>query len=192
MLSSNLIIGLGKNIMPKGVYHHKKIHERSLEVQQTMRACLNMGRQKKVRDKAAATMRLVVKSPEWICRVSEATKAAMHRPEVRERHLKGLAYLQKRNNFKFGNGQIPGPKVLELAKRLEPLGFKQEYPIRTKGHGLPVKTPPSYKVDFGHPIRKVAVEVDGPSHHGLLAKAMDEKKTAVLKALGWIVARIKH
>jgi hypothetical protein len=95
-------------------------------------------------------------------------------------------------NFKGGNGQQPIPIILQLAERLEPLGFIRELPIKTKGHGTRLKVPTCYKVDFGHPKKKVAIEVDGPSHRARARQKQDRKKEIVLKALGWKVKRIKH
>lgn len=191
--SPKRIMSLGKNeAMPKGVYKHKKMSERSPEVQAVMRACLDKGRTPEVRSLVNAKLAENAKSFEWRLKVSQATEAAMHRPEIREKHLKKLAEHYYPNNFKHGNGQEPGPVVKSLAKKLLPLGFVMEFPVKTAGHGLKVNTPTSYKVDFGHPVRKVAVEVDGPQHRNLWHQLLDEKKTAVLNALGWTVARVKH
>jgi hypothetical protein len=142
------------------------------------------------RKKAQAKIEELKRTGEWSKRVSEKTRQAMHRPDVRQRHLMGL--LGQPSHFKGGNGQAPVEKVMEIAERLEPLGFIREFPIKTKGHNTEWKAPSNYKADFAHPMRKVVVEVDGPSHRCLAKRLQDEKKTAVLKALGWIVARVKH
>lgn len=170
--------------MPSGIYL------RTEKAKSAQMSGLKLGRTKAVRERVRLALKLNAANPEWRKRVSEATKAAMHRPDVRQRHLMGLA--GNLVNFKGGNGQPPVAKVLELSKKLEPMGFIRELAIPTRNHKTGHKPPPSYKVDFGHPARKVAVEVDGQSHHGLAKRALDEKKTEVLEALGWTVARVKH
>jgi hypothetical protein len=174
--------------MPKGVYHHKRLSDRDPEVAAKIRACLALGRMKPAREKARESFPAL--SPEWRQRVSDATRQALHRPDVRQKHLAGLA--GQPVNFKGGNGQHPVPKVVELAAKLEPAGFIREYVVRTNGHGLPVNCPNHYKVDFGHPQRRIAVEVDGPSHRPMARRALDQKKTAVLRELGWRVVRVRH
>lgn len=176
--------------MPKGVYQHKKMCERSPEVQETMRRCLQVGRSQPVRDAVRVKLKQNAQSMEWREKVGQATKAALWRPDVRAKHLASMVGLEV--NFKGGNGQEPVPKVKELAERLKPLGFVLEYPIKTKGHGTGLRVPTCYKVDFGHPSRKVAVEVDGISHRRMEQRRKDVKKSLVLRALGWVVARVKH
>jgi hypothetical protein len=186
----SLIIRLGKNKpMPKGVYKHKKMSERSPEVQATMARCLAAGRTTEVRERVRHTLKANA-TEEWRKKVSEATREALHRPNVRMRHL--MSMMGRACQFKGGNGQVPVEKVLELARKLEPLGFIREFPVKTAGHKTGLNVPTNYKVDFGHPLRMIAVEVDGPCHKTFKAKAQDEKKTIVLNALGWTVARVKH
>jgi very-short-patch-repair endonuclease len=47
--------------------------------------------------------------------------------------------------------------------------------------------PTCYKVDLGNPGLKIAIEVDGNTHHS--RKTVDEKKDKKLVSLGWIVLR---
>jgi very-short-patch-repair endonuclease len=47
--------------------------------------------------------------------------------------------------------------------------------------------PSHYKIDIAEPKQKIAIEVDGNSHHS--RKALDTKKDAKLRSLGWIVLR---
>ena len=52
--------------------------------------------------------------------------------------------------------------------------------------------PTSYKVDLAWIERKLAIEVDGPSHNTHAAKAKDMKKNIKLQELGWKVWRINN
>jgi len=176
--------------MPKGIYKRKPLAERDPKTAARIRENLAKGRAPAVREAVADKLRENAADPAWRVKIGEATRAAMHRPEVRVRHLMGLA--GQPVNFRGGNGQAPVEAVRRLAERLEPLGFIREYPIKTKGHGTGLAAPRAYKADFAHPGRKVLVEVDGPSHRPLARRALDEKKSAVLRALGWVVARVKH
>ncbi len=163
--------------MPTGIY------KRTPEQLAVMRANFAKGREPSVRAKVAALNHSrAVDHPEWCLKVSEATKAAMQRPEVRIKHL----------NFKGGNGQKPVQIVATLTPLLMAQGFKAEYPIKTAGHGTGLRAATCYKVDMGNPKTKEAIEFDGPCHRPLARRALDVKKTAVLEALGWKVTRIKH
>ncbi len=127
--------------------------------------------------------------------MSEATKKAMHRPEVRERHLAGLKKALEKHGvrFKGGNGQEPVIAVKKMITVLEPLGFLRELPIKTKGHtSSEQKIPTHYKADFANPETKVVIEMDGPSHRNQRQQERDRKKSAVLENLGWKVIRIQH
>lgn len=79
-----------------------------------------------------------------------------------------------------------------MIKLLSRVGFITEYVIPTRGHETEYKVPTSYKVDLGHPKKRIAIELDGPCHRKLAAKAKDIKKAAVLKSLGWKVVRLSH
>src|SRR3989304_1971142 len=146
--------------MPRGVY------PRTPNQLKAAKENLAKGRLPEARAKAQETMRVWVISPGWRMRVSKATTAAMHRPEVRERHLAGLQKALNLHgvNFKGGNGQEPVKTVMELASLLEPMGFTRELVIKTKGHGTGLTPPNSYKADFGNPEMMMVIEVDGPSH----------------------------
>lgn len=191
--------------MPTGVYKRTAKHNAQ------MRRCLEMGRSKEARKKAAETMRKkanetvqasgawgsrkeMFQSNEFRKRVSEATKKRMHDPEVRKRHLAGLKRARKKHgvNFKGGNGQPMLPIVAMYNKVLSQIGYVREYPVKTKGHNTPHRCPDSYKVDFGNPTTKVAIELDGQKHTPMAQRALDAKKTEVLSALGWRVIRIQH
>lgn len=171
--------------MPKGVYPRTK-NQLAASV-----ANLAKGREPDARRRARLTLSKIAADPVWRLKVSDVTKARMRDPDVRARHLAGLA---KREglNFRGGNGQPPTKPVLQAEAILEPLGFKREVPIRTAGHGTGLRCPRNYKADFAHQTRRMVVELDGASHHGRSKQLEDTRKTTVLTALGWRVIRIKH
>ncbi len=173
--------------MPTGVY------ERSPELKAKIKANLALGHSKKSRAKANKKLKALGKDEAWRDKVSEATKKAMHKPEVREKHLKGLKRAREihGNNFTGGNGKEPPAFVKALMPDFQARGYTPELPIKTRGHGTNHKCPTCYKVDFGHPTLKIAYEIDGPSHRRS-NRHIDQKKQEVLEALGWTVRRIKH
>lgn len=186
-------MGLGnnkRNLMPKGVYQHKKLKDRSPSVQETIRRCLKMGTTPEARKRALVAIKVNARDPSFRERMRAIGLAVHANPETRRKFM--ASHQNMRPHWKGGNGQEPVAKVQELAKRLLPLGFMMEMVVLTRGHGTGLRCPTSYKVDFGHPSRKVAVEVDGPAHRGPLARERDARKTAVLRALGWAVARVRH
>lgn len=174
--------------MPTGVY------KRSADQIRNMLANFKKGREPKARVKATKALRKIASDPNWRQMVSDATKLAMHRPEVRIKHLEGLDGARKKHgaNFKYGNGQAAGGVVAQFTPALTAQGYIQEFPILTKGHGTGLKCPHAYKVDFGNPETKQAIEFDGPCHRPLARQALDLKKDTVLKAIGWKITRIKH
>lgn len=58
--------------------------------------------------------------------------------------------------------------------------------------GLESPYPPAYKVDIGHRLHQVAIEVDGKNHRSRKSIAVDAKKTQVLESLGWRVIRFTN
>ena len=181
--------------MPSGVYQHKKLSERDEETRKKIEACLSKGRSPEVREKVTKILKKNAENPKWREKVSIATKQAMRSPEVREKHLAGLEKARETHgvNFKGGNGQEMTP-IIQLANRLlSRCGYIREYPIPTK----PVKdkfknAATANKVDFGNPADKIAIELDGASHHNQVARETDKKKDEILKALGWTVIRLRH
>jgi len=174
--------------MPSGIYHRTQ--------EQIKKAMINLakGRGEEARKKATEKLIKIASDPAWRNKVSDATKRAMWKPEIRKRHLRGLkrAFKKFGINFRGGNGQIPVRVVRRLARVLEPKGFIREFVIPTKyGHNTP-GIPNNYKVDFGNPQKKMAIEVDGPSHHSPERQELDKKKTKILEDLGWSVLRIKQ
>jgi hypothetical protein len=174
--------------MPSGVY--KKSPEHIAKLKKGLEA----GHSPAARAKANETMRRMGQDPDWRQRVSEGTKAAMHRPDVRERHL---AALPKKGDdvhhmFKNGNGQPVSPLVSLIGDILTQIGFVKEYAIATRGHGTEHKPPDGYKADFANPETLTVIELDSPTHNTIEQRRLDKKKNEVLQALGWKVIRIKH
>ncbi len=83
--------------MPKGVYPRTQNQLKAAKIN------LAKGREPKARERAAETIKELAKTKEWKNSVSEGTKKAIHRPEVRKRHLEGIAKrfgrLTKTSNF---------------------------------------------------------------------------------------------
>ena len=175
--------------MPKGVYPRTK---NQLEAAKRNFA---LGRMPEVRKKVALILKQKAADPAWREKVSLATRKAMRTPEIRERHLNGLKRALRAHgvNFKGGNGQEPTELIKQIAGVLEPQGFIQEYAVLTKKqiHNFQ-NVPYAYKVDFGNPKLKIAIEMDGPCHRGRAQQIKDQKKTRTLQALGWIVLRYLH
>ena len=68
-----------------------------------------------------------------------------------------------------------------------------EYAIPTKLVKHKFKSLPTcYKVDIADPARRLAIEIDGPSHNTKKWKFLDKRKTEVLNALGWSVLRFSN
>ena len=174
--------------MPTGKYN------RTPEQLATARINLAKGRGTAAREKAAQTVRQLVADPLWRQKVSENTRKAMRDPLIRQRHLEALKTVRESYGIAFrgGNGQSPTPAMRLVAAILEPLGFIREYPVKTRGHGTNETPPTSYKVDFGNPLTKTAIEMDGVCHHTRDRQELDRKKTQVLESLGWKVIRLKH
>lgn len=170
--------------MPKGVYPRTENQLKAAV------ANLAKGRERPARDRAAVTLREIAADPAWRDRVSAATKEAMADPAIRARHLAALK--GQPVNFKGGNGQAPVGMSMTMAALLVPLGYIAELPIKTTWHGTIHRPPNAYKVDFGHPDLRVAVELDGPKHRPRAQQVLDRKKTEVLEALGWTVIRVRH
>ena len=175
--------------MPRGVYPRRP--------NQLKAAIKNLakGREKEAREKANKTLREIAQDPEWREKVSVATKKAMHTPEVRRRHLRGLKKARVKNgvNFRGGNGQEMTPIVRRVWAILKKEGFVREYPVKTeKVRSSFRNVSNAYKVDFAHPRKKIALELDGRSHTSKKVQMADHKKGQVLEALGWTVLRLKH
>jgi hypothetical protein len=177
--------------MPRGVYPHTSPKQKA-----QARLALALGRTPAVRAKAAVTLKANAQSETWRETVAEATRLAMQRPEVQERHAKGIQRAREEGRLlqakdRHGNGSPPSEVVMMIAALLEPKGFVRELAIPMSSLSMP-GLPTAYKVDFGHLEKRIAVEVDGPYHHKRRQRRLDHKKTLALQALGWTVLRISH
>ncbi|MFW6074554.1 MAG: endonuclease domain-containing protein [Chloroflexota bacterium] len=111
----------------------------------------------------------------------------MRDPETKRKmveSLKGRTFLSR-----GGNG-APTTQQSALAKAT---GLPMEYPIRT----APVagefdSLPKCYKVDLADPDVRLAIEVDGKTHLLKKWRFLDDRKTAILNALGWQVLRFTN
>jgi len=101
-------------------------------------------------------------------KVSAVLKAMHHKPIIQGGNGRGMTAPQKILMVALGPGWEPEFAV-SLGKR-------------TPGY------PTHYKIDLAHPLKMIAIQVDGFSHHS--RKAQDEKKTERLSSLGWKVLRL--
>lgn len=111
--------------------------------------------------------------------------------KMSDAHRKNLQTAMRHHKPHVRRGNGTGMTAAETAvSRTLPNGFIHEYAIslgkRQSGY------PTCYKVDFGNPKTKIAVEVDGASHNTRLGQARDRKKEAKLQELGWLVLRVKN
>jgi hypothetical protein len=87
-----------------------------------------------------------------------------------------------------GNGKLTEPQLI-LSKLLGD-EWELELPILTNSVKEKFKSlPPSYRVDIGHRILKISIEIDGRTHEQKKWKFLDKRKTEVLNSLGWRVLR---
>jgi very-short-patch-repair endonuclease len=98
--------------------------------------------------------------------------------------MSGRTFLARGGNGTLTQQQLAVTSALDL-----PI----EYPI-VMG---PVKDrfkslPHCYKVDIADPSRMLAIEIDGATHNTKKWKFLDQRETAVLKALGWSVLRFSN
>lgn len=172
--------------MPSGIYY------RTPQVKALQRRCLEKGRNNPdVRAKALASI-ISVWTEEKRMEMSKRMKKRLHEKDLRKKHLASMKGHKGKQFFKGGNGQRPIRIVRRLAKLLCRVGFVRELAVPTVGHDTGLSAPPAYKVDFGHPKKRIAIEVDGPAHKLIKKTAKDIKKAKVLKALGWEVLRLSH
>lgn len=174
--------------MPRGVYPRTKNQLEATKIN------LAKGRTKEVRDMVRLKLKENAKDPAWRDKVGEATKAAMWRPDVREKHLAGLEKARSIHGVNFKGGASHGPTKEEsiAASVLVPLGFVPEFKVKTNGHCRELNPGGYYVIDFAHLELMIAIELDGKSHAPRKKKERDRIKTAVLESLGWTVIRIRH
>lgn len=114
----------------------------------------------------------------------------MKKEEVREKVKTTLRLIQWKPTIRKGNGTGATKAQLLLASSL---GWEMEFVVKTghsprDGSGYPT----CYKIDIANEKLKIAIEVDGNSHHSLERKKQDKKKTDFLIGLGWKVLRFKN
>lgn len=117
----------------------------------------------------------------------------MKREEIRKKVSESLLKIGHKPKQRGGNGtQTPNPvKIIFI--ELSAFNPILEYVIPTKAKRVNEEhLPTNYKVDIALPCYKIAIEVDGASHHATGRKEQDEKKDALLKSLGWKVVRITN
>ncbi len=76
---------------------------------------------------------------------------------------------------------------LVVAPFLEALGFIHQYKIITNGTR---HTARFYKLDFGNPIKRLCIEIDGTSHRLPRKIEQDQRKDNFLTRIGWNILRI--
>jgi Protein of unknown function (DUF559) len=170
--------------MPRGIY------PRTPNQLAAAKANLAKGRQPEARAKAQQSLRRIASDPRWRAKVSRATKAAMRRADVRDRHLRAME--GQPIHLKGGNGRPQAERVEAYLTALKWLGWIPEYVIKTKGHRTLHNPPMAYKADLANPNTMTVLEMDGSSHRPRQRQELDRKKTEVLRALGWTVIRINH
>lgn len=113
-------------------------------------------------------------------------------PECRRKAAETMRRRIQEGTFKpyngrpYGNGKSPPPSELRAMEILEPLGFKHQLVV---GMGKGSSRPHHYKLDFGHPEQKLAIEIDGTSHNTPSRRKADNRKDNRLSARGWTVLR---
>jgi hypothetical protein len=100
-------------------------------------------------------------------KISRRLKAMGHGPSVRGGNGRGLTVPQSKMLAVLGSPWV-AEYAISLGKR------KPGYPT-------------CYKVDLANVERRIAIEADGNCHYS--RKALDEKKGAMLRSLGWTVLR---
>ncbi|MHB8916073.1 MAG: endonuclease domain-containing protein [Thiobacillus sp.] len=104
--------------------------------------------------------------------------------ETREKVSRTLKAMKHKPSERGGNGNgLTVPQ--QILKDALSLNWTAEYALslgkRQAGY------PTCYKLDLACPQLKIAIEVDGASHHS--RKEQDKKKDAKLASLGWTVLR---
>lgn len=87
-----------------------------------------------------------------------------------------------------GNGYGINPYIIDWTSYFTPIELDAWQTIRSVGIPLYPQFPVgNYFVDFGDPIRRIALECDGKDYH---SKATDLQRDARLMESGWIVFRV--
>ena len=112
-----------------------------------------------------------------------------HRERIKEKFKRGNGFGWKQHGRNTGAGGNFTESEWEMRFRLLPLGFAQEHVIRTK---LKSPWPTCYTLDFAHPGKRIAVELDGSSHESKKVKERDARKDEFLRSIGWRVFRFQE
>jgi very-short-patch-repair endonuclease len=113
----------------------------------------------------------------------------MYRQECLEMMRAQLRTIGHRPAVQGGNGR-PMPEAQRLMKAALGDAWKAEFVVVTKlrQQGYPNH----YKLDLAHPLRKVAIEIDGGSHSARKIRASDRRKELFLRQNGWLVLRFSN
>ena len=119
---------------------------------------------------------------------SNPTRSEVVRKKIRRQHRTRPpgAYAHLRG----GNGWPPTEPERLLLDRLGP-GWRWQHVVpigRPRRRGVPTH----YKIDLANSRSKVAVEVDGNSHHGDDSRERDRRKDELLGGRGWAVLRVRN
>ncbi len=108
-------------------------------------------------------------------KVSNTHKTIGHQPKIRG-----------------GNGRPPTAAEQRMADLIGPLGFKNQYVVKTGSLRHQFRAPTHYKIDLANPDMMIAVEIDGGSHSALSRREQDQRKTLFLITSGWRVLRFSN
>lgn len=111
--------------------------------------------------------------------------------EAREKMRMTLKNIRHQPMMRGGNGQLPSIPQLALWHALGE-GWEMEFSVATRKGHLNGVYPNHYKIDIANKEKMIAIEVDGTSHNATKRKQEDNKKTEVLKELGWSVYRVSN
>jgi len=170
---------------------------RSVRIHSAKKWCECCGHEFRPGIKRDATGKMISYMREYLwrkqrfCSISCAKKAenAMWIPGVRARVSQTLKQRRYAPVERGGNGKLTTPQV-RLLKRLGPQ-WCPELPVPT-GHPRPFGLPKSVKIDLAHPEKKIAIELDGPSHQSPMKREADKRKVAFLLLNGWCVLRLSN
>jgi very-short-patch-repair endonuclease len=117
-------------------------------------------------------------------------KGIPHTPEARAK----MSAAQKKNtgsrSFLNGGNGSGGSKCENLLRTMLPENFITECTVSNKPR--PEGYPTHYKLDFGDPVQKLGIEVQGNSHKSILGQERDVKKREKLNEYGWKILYITN
>ena len=116
------------------------------------------------------------------------TRNPMHSPETRAKVSVTLKQIKHAPRVRGGNGKPATHAEMMLALLLAPHGFVSQLVVPTRTG----RAPWHYKIDIAHPVLKIAVEADGPSHGSLIRQESDRRKDEFLTGAGWKVFRFSN